>query len=122
MCAQQHHSNPAYYDRLFDAIAELVIQARHEITHSTGSPANLGALNGRRPGSFAKKWEFPALSWTVSWQPLNWQALLAQSFAAAAEGGNMIALVNAGQCEFVRQALREGGAVQTYITELKQGS
>jgi mevalonate kinase len=107
--------SPALLEQHFDAITDIVLEARQVI--ETGTPNRLGALMSANHTYLQQM--------GVSCIALD--RLVEASQAAGAEGaklsgggrgGNMIALVQAEKAEQVIEALQRAGALRTLITRL----
>jgi mevalonate kinase len=109
-------TDPELYEGYFSAIGRIVDQARRCIER--GAIESLGLLMRENHALLQKI--------GVSCEALDGLVSVAERAGAwgaklsgGGRGGNMIALVSAGQADVVSLALRESGAVQTIITQVR---
>lgn len=108
-------ADPSQYERLFEAVGELVQQARAAI--ETGRSQRLGALMDENQHLLAEMGvsspELERLSAAA-----RAAGALGAKLSGGGRGGNMIALVAAEQSQPVADALRSAGATRTIETEV----
>jgi mevalonate kinase len=108
-------ADPSQYERLFEAVGELVQQARAAI--ETGRSQRLGALMDENQSLLAEMGvsspELERLSAAA-----RAAGALGAKLSGGGRGGNMIALVAAEQSQPVADALRSAGATRTIETEV----
>lgn len=113
---QAWQANPGAYERLFDAIAQIVQQARQAI--ETGDPAALGPLMSANHSYLQQMGvSSPELDRLVDAALAN--GALGAKLSGAGRGGNMLALVDPAHCERVADALAAAGAHQTITTSVQ---
>jgi mevalonate kinase len=112
---RQWQERRQHFERLFAAIGALVRKARKAI--EAGELAELGVLMNQNQSLLEEMGvSSPELQRLVTGARAAgaWGAKL----SGGGRGGNMIALVEAGQAERVSQALREAGAARTWTTRV----
>lgn len=109
-------ADKAKWESVFDEVGDVVKQAKQAI--ESGKWGNLGELMGKNHALLQKM--------TVSSTELDKLVEAARKAGASGaklsgggRGGNMIALVEAGQAEAVAKSLMDAGARNTIITQIK---
>jgi mevalonate kinase len=109
-------SDPERYEALFDAVAKIVLEARHAIEHGPVEP--LGDLmNENHKLLQVMGVSCPELDRLVDTAVTAGAA--GAKLSGGGRGGNMIALVTTDSAQQVEQALRTAGAVRTILTTVQ---
>lgn len=109
-------AEPAHFESLFDAVAEIVQQARQAIEN--GAPERLGALVDANHGYLQQMGvSAPQLDRLV--EAARLAGASGAKLSGGGRGGNMIALASPERAQSVADALREAGAVRTIITHVQ---
>jgi mevalonate kinase len=116
---QAWQTDPARYERLFDAVGTIAEKARQLMEN--GQSNLLGALMDENHSLLSEM--------SVSSPELDRLVEAARSSGAsgaklsgAGRGGNMIALADEEKAEAISQALRSSGATRTIVTTIKSSS
>lgn len=108
-------ANRSRYEAIFDEIAAVVAEARAAL--ATGANARLGSLMARNHESLrALGVSSPELEHLID--AAYRAGAQGAKLVGAGRGGNLIALVSAGQAQAVAAALREAGAARTFVTKV----
>jgi mevalonate kinase len=107
---------PQYYERMFAAVGALVRRARGAI--EGGEVSELGELLNENQALLEEIGvSSPEIDCLVG--AARQAGALGAKLSGGGRGGNMIALAEPDQAERIREALREAGAWQTWISHLR---
>jgi mevalonate kinase len=108
-------ADPARYERLFDRVGSIVVEAKHAI--SSGEPDALGPLMDANQELLKEIGvSSPELDRLVS--AARRAGAGGAKLCGGGRGGNMIALVTRDSADAVASALRVAGAVRVIVTEI----
>jgi mevalonate kinase len=106
----------AYYERAFDAIGKIVVEARQAIER--GTPEDIGQLMNENHDWLRRiNISSPELDHLAT--VARMAGALGAKLSGGGRGGNMIALVTPETAERVTQSLRTGGAMHTILTRVE---
>jgi mevalonate kinase len=112
----QHHKKPDRYETLFAAVGSIARTARQLIEN--GMPESFGPLMDENHAMLRSMGvSSPELDHLVD--AARQAGALGAKLSGGGRGGNMIALVRAGEAGAVARSLKEAGAVNTIITRVE---